>query len=57
MEISAISTNSAATAAARQLSANAAMQTKVMKQLAESQQQMADLLAQMGIGQNLDASA
>lgn len=54
MEISPISTNSAMALAARQLSANTALQTTVMKQIAQSQQQLADMLQEIGVGQQVD---
>ena len=38
----------------RQLQGMAEMQTAVMKQMADSQQQIAELLQSMGIGQNID---
>ncbi len=57
MEISPISTNSAMTAISRQLDTNTAMQVSMMKELADSQQQMAEMLAALGIGQNIDVQA
>jgi hypothetical protein len=33
------------------------MQLAVMKKIAESQQQMAQMLAAMGVGQNIDVTA
>ena len=33
------------------------MQVAVMKQIAESQQQMAEMLASIGLGQNVDVKA
>ena len=50
-------TNSAVTALARHVQAVTEMQTAVMKQIAESQQQLADMLAALGIGQNIDIQA
>lgn len=38
----------------RQLQGMAEMQTAVMKEMADSQQQIAELLQSMGIGQNID---
>lgn len=57
MEISTINTNVALASMARMEGANAAMQTTMMKQLAESQQQMAEMLQELGIGQNVDVKA
>jgi len=41
----------------RQLQTTTEMQVAVMKKLAESQQQMAEMLASIGVGQNLDVTA
>jgi hypothetical protein len=41
----------------QQLQTTAEMQTAVMKKIVESQQQMAEMLASIGIGQNLDVTA
>ena len=38
----------------QQLQATSEMQVAVMKKIVESQQQMAEMLASMGIGQNID---
>ncbi|MFZ1983840.1 MAG: hypothetical protein WAU91_05455 [Desulfatitalea sp.] len=57
MEISPLSTNTAMTAVARQLGTNAAIQTEMLKQMAESQQQMAEILQAIGLGQNVDIQA
>jgi hypothetical protein len=57
MEISPLSTNVAMTAVARQLGTNAAMQTEMLKQMADSQQQMAEMLQAIGLGQNVDIQA
>lgn len=54
MDVSPISTNSAMMGIARQLESNAAMQMAILKQIAEGQQQMADILQALGIGQNVD---
>ena len=54
MDVSPVSTNSAMMGISRQLGTNAAMQTAILKQMAESQQQMADILQALGIGQQLD---
>ena len=39
---------------ARQLQTTTEMQLAVMKKIAESQEQMAEMLAAIGIGQNVD---
>ncbi len=57
MEISPLSTNTAMTAIARQLNTNSAMQTEMLKQMADSQQQMAELLQAIGVGQQVDVQA
>lgn len=54
MDVSPVSTNSAMMGISRQLETNAAMQTAILKQMAESQQQMANILQALGIGQQLD---
>lgn len=54
MDVSPVSTNAAMMSIARQLGTNAAMQMAVLKQIAEGQQQMADILQALGIGQNID---
>jgi hypothetical protein len=41
----------------RQLQTTTEMQVAVMKKLAESQQQMAEMLASIGVGQNVDVTA
>lgn len=57
MEVSAMSTNTMMTAAARQLQANVDVQTAIMKTIAQSQEQMAEILSALGIGQNIDTQA
>jgi hypothetical protein len=57
MDISAISSNAAMAAMVRQLQTVSEVQTAVMRQVADSQQQMADLLAAAGIGQTIDIQA
>jgi hypothetical protein len=54
MDIAAISGSTAMAAIVRQLQTVNAVQTAVMRQIADSQQQMAALLAQAGIGQTID---
>ena len=41
----------------QQLQTTSEMQVEVMKKIAESQQQMAEMLASIGIGQNVDVTA
>ena len=41
----------------QQLQTTSEMQVAVMKKIAESQQQMAEMLASIGIGQNVDVKA
>ena len=41
----------------QQLQATSEMQVAVMKKIVESQQQMAEMLASIGIGQNVDVTA
>jgi hypothetical protein len=41
----------------QQLQATSEMQVAVMKKIVESQQQMAEMLAAIGIGQNIDVTA
>ena len=41
----------------QQLQATSEMQVAVMKKIVESQQQMAEMLASIGIGQNIDVTA
>ena len=41
----------------QQLQATSEMQVAVMKKIAESQQQMAEMLASIGVGQNIDVTA
>ena len=57
MDISAVSSTTAMAAMVRQLQTVSAIQTAVMQQVADSQQQMADLLAAAGIGQTIDIRA
>ena len=57
MEIAPIQTSTAMAALARQLETTSALQTAVMKQIAESQRQMAEMLQALGIGQNIDIQA
>ncbi|MDA8139609.1 MAG: hypothetical protein M0036_13245 [Desulfobacteraceae bacterium] len=57
MDIAPINTNTALAAVVRMEGANAEMQTKMMKQQADSQQQLAEMLQAIGVGQNVDIKA
>ena len=57
MDIAAITSNTAVAAIVRQLQTISEVQTAVMGQMADSQQQLADMLAALGIGQNIDIQA
>jgi hypothetical protein len=54
MDISSISSNAAMAAVIRQLQTVNEVQTAVMAQIADSQQQMAAILSAAGIGQTVD---
>ena len=49
--------NSSMAMIVRQLQGMAELQMAVMKEMADSQQQVAELLQSMGIGQNIDVRA
>ena len=58
MEINQISTSTAAmTTAVKQIQEVQKLQMEMMKNLADSQRQMTDLLAAAGIGTNIETSA
>jgi hypothetical protein len=57
MDIASITSNTAMAAMVRQLQTVNELQTAVMRQLADSQQELAAMLAEMGIGQNIDTLA
>jgi len=57
MNIAPVATSSTAATITRQLQANAEMQMAVLKQMAESQQQMAEMLHALGVGLNVDIQA
>lgn len=57
MDVAPIQTNVALAAISRLTGINTALQTEMMKQQADSQEQMAQMLAELGLGQNLDVSA
>jgi len=57
MEVSAVSSDLPTLAvAAQQQQASNAIQLEILKDIADSQQQVAMMLAAMGLGQNLDVS-
>ena len=57
MEVGSIVVSAAMTTITLQLQTTTEMQMAVMKQLAESQQRMADMLQSLGIGQAIDLQA
>lgn len=57
MDIASITSNTAMAAMVRQLQTVNELQTAVMRQMADSQQELAAMLAEMGIGQNIDTLA
>jgi hypothetical protein len=57
MDIAPISTNAAMIAVVRQMDSHAAVQTAVLKNMAESQQAMAQMLHDIGVGQKVDITA
>ena len=57
MDVSSISSSTAIAAIVRQLQTVSELQTEVMSQVVDSQQQLAQMLAAMGIGQNIDIMA
>jgi len=57
MDIAPISTNAAMIAVVRQIDSHAAVQTAVLKNMAESQQAMAQMLYDIGVGQKVDITA
>ena len=57
MDVNQVAMNSSMAMIVRQLVSMAEMQMAVMKEMADSQQQIAEMLQTMGIGQNIDVSA
>ncbi len=57
MDVSQVTMNSSMAMIVRQLESMTEMQMAVMKEMADSQQQIAELLQSMGIGQNIDVTA
>ena len=57
MDVGHVTMNASMASIVRQLEGMAEMQMAVMKEMADSQQQIAGLLQSMGIGQNIDVTA
>jgi uncharacterized protein with HEPN domain len=57
MDISAVTSSTAVAAIVRQLQIVGEAQMAVMSQMAEAQQDLASMLAAMGIGQNINIQA
>ena len=57
MDVSQVTTSSAMAMIVQQLQTISEMQVEVMKDMAASQQQMAEMLQSLGIGQNVNIRA
>ena len=57
MDVGQVTMNTSMAMIVRQLEGMADMQMAVMKEMADSQQQIAGMLQSMGIGQNIDVRA
>ncbi len=57
MDVSQVSMTSSMAAIVQELQTISEMQTAIMKSIAASQQQMAEMLHEMGVGQNVDTHA
>ena len=57
MDVSQVSMTSSMAAIVQELQTISEMQTAIMKSIAASQQQMAEMLHEMGVGQNIDIRA
>lgn len=57
MDAGSVALDSSMAMIVQQLQTTGEMQVAVMKKIAESQQQMSEMLASIGIGQNLDVKA
>ncbi len=57
MDVSQVSVSSSMAAMVRELQTISEMQTAIMKSIAASQQQMAEMLHEMGVGRNIDTHA
>jgi len=56
MDVSQVASSNVMATMVQQLQTNASMQMEIMKDMAASQQQIADLVHSMGIGQNVDVT-
>lgn len=54
MEISPITTDAGMLSMVRQMETSTAVQTSVLKNMADSQQEMAEMLHDIGVGQKVD---
>ena len=57
MDAGSVALDSSMAMIVQQLQTTSELQTAVMKKIVESQQQMAEMLAAVGIGQNVDVTA
>jgi hypothetical protein len=57
MDAGSVALDSSMATIVQQLQTTSEIQTAVMKKIVESQQQMAEMLAAVGIGQNVDVTA
>ena len=57
MDVGQVALDSSMALIARQLQTTTEMQLAVMKKIAESQQQMVEMLSAVGVGTNIDAFA
>ena len=57
MDVSQVSMTGSMAAMVQELQTISEMQTAIVKSIAASQQQMAEMLHQMGVGQNIDIHA
>ena len=57
MDVNQVAMNSSIAMIVRQLGSMAEMQMAVMKEMADSQRQIAEMLQTVGIGQNIDLRA
>jgi hypothetical protein len=57
MDAGRVSLDSSMAMIVQQLKATSEMQVAVLKKIAEGQQQMAEMLASIGVGQNVDVTA
>jgi hypothetical protein len=57
MDVGSIALDSSMAMIVQQLQTTSEMQVEVMKKIVESQQDMAEMLASMGIGQNVNVTA